>query len=209
MSRARIFAALLVLPLLLTACSNAPTPAADDTVTITLQDTQILVDGKPASADPSAAVYTANDIVYYEVGKDFTYGGGTQADAHSAAEAAAHTVVHITRAGTYRLSGTLPKGQIAVDLGEGAESDPSAVVTLILDGVNITCEVAPAVIFYRVYECGNTDNPSKDVYTSAAGANVLIADGSRNTVNGSYVALIYKPGTVVLNAAGTAVDDAK
>ena len=160
MNRARIFAALLVLTLLLTACSNAPTPAADDTVTITLQDTQILVDGKPASADPSAAVYTANDIVYYEEGKDFTYGEGTQADAHSAAEAAAHTVVHITRAGTYRLSGTLPKGQIAVDLGEGAESDPSAVVTLILGGIDITCEVAPAVIFYRVYECGNTDNPS-------------------------------------------------
>ena len=210
MSRARIFAALLVLPLLLTACSNAPTQATDDnTVTITLQDTQILVDGKPASADPAASVYIANDIVYYEEGKDFTYGEGTQADAHSAAEAAAHTVVHITRAGTYRLSGTLPKGQIAVDLGEGAESDPSAVVTLILDGVNITCEVAPAVIFYRVYECGNTDNPSKDVDTSSAGANVIIADGSRNTVNGSYVARIYKPGTVVLNAAGTAVDDAK
>ena len=209
MNRARIFAALLVLTLLLTACSNASTPAADDNVTITLQDTQILVDGKPASADPSASVYTANDIVYYEEGKDFTYGEGTQADAHSAAEAAAHTVVHITRAGTYRLSGTLPKGQIAVDLGEGAESDPSAVVTLILGGIDITCEVAPAVIFYRVYECGNTDNPSKDVDTSAAGANVLIADGSRNTVNGSYVARIYKPGTVVLNAAGTAVDDAK
>ena len=169
MSRARIFAALLVLPLLLTACSNAPTQATDDnTVTITLQDTQIFVDGKPASADPAASVYIANDIVYYEEGKDFTYGEGTQADAHSAAEAAAHTVVHITRAGTYRLSGTLPKGQIAVDLGEGAESDPSAVVTLILDGIDITCEVAPAVIFYRVYECGNTDNPSKDVDTSSA-----------------------------------------
>ena len=31
------------------------------------------------------------------------------------------------------------------------QADPSAVVTLILDGVDITCTVAPAVIFYSVY----------------------------------------------------------
>ncbi|MBR5217747.1 MAG: carbohydrate-binding domain-containing protein [Oscillospiraceae bacterium] len=205
------FAILLVLTLLLTGCEKTVQGPAGNagSVVITLGEAQILVDGKTASTDPTAAVYTANDLVYYEEGKDFTYGEGTQADAHSAAEAAAHTVVHIAKAGTYRLCGTLPKGQIAVDLGEGAEDDPSAMVTLILDGVDITCEAAPAVIFYRVYECGNTDSPSKDVDTSAAGANVIIADGSRNTVNGSYVARIYKPDTVILNAEGTAVDDAK
>ena len=41
-----------------------------------------------------------------------------------------------------------------MDLGEDAETDPDAVVTLILNGVDITCTVAPAIIFYRVYECG-------------------------------------------------------
>ena len=66
-------------------------------------------------------VNIANDIIYYEEGKDFTYGEGTQSDAHSKEEANQHQVIHITKAGTYRLSGTLPKGQIAVDLGEEAK----------------------------------------------------------------------------------------
>ena len=68
-------------------------------------------------------VFITNDIVYYESGKDFTYGEGGEEDAHSADLAAVHTVVHITQPGTYRLSGKLSRGQIAVDLGEGAEDD--------------------------------------------------------------------------------------
>ena len=85
-------------------------------------------------ADPSAAVYAANDIVYYEDGHDFAYGEGTETDAHTAEEANAHTVIHITQPGTYALSGKLSAGQVAVDLGETAENDPHAVVTLILNG---------------------------------------------------------------------------
>ena len=120
-----------------------------------------------------------------------------QEEAHTAEEAVAHTVVTITQPGTYRLSGTLSAGQVAVDLGEDAEEDPDAVVTLILDGVDITCTVAPAVIFYNVYECGSkdTETASPTVDTSAAGANVLLADGSVNTVTGSHMARIYKEGT--------------
>ena len=187
------------------------TPAADGTVAITLGDEAILVGGTPAGTDPEGAVYIANDIVYYEAGHDFTYGEGEESDEHTADEAAAHTVVHITEAGIYRLTGKLSKGQIAVDLGDNAKEDPEAVVTLILDGVDITCDVAPAVIFYNVYECGSTDQETAtyEVDTSAAGANVIIADGTENTVRGSHVARIYKPGTVELNASGTAVEDAK
>ena len=138
---------------------------------VVLSDEGITVDGAAISADTSAAVYATNDIVYYEEGKDFTYGEGTEADAHSAEEAAAHTVVHITQPGTYVLSGTLSKGQVAVDLGENAEEDPEAVVTLVLNGVDIACEVAPAVIFYDVYECGSTDTETacETVDTTAAG----------------------------------------
>ena len=36
------------------------------------------VGGAVAGTDPSAAVYVANDIVYYEAGKDFTYGEGSE-----------------------------------------------------------------------------------------------------------------------------------
>ena len=182
-----------------------------DAVSIVLSDDGIIVDGKAVSTDESAAVHTAHDIVCYESGRDFTYGEGTEADAHTAEEAEAHTVVHITQPGTYALSGTLSAGQIAVDLGEDAEDDPAAVVTLILNGVDITCTVAPAVIFYNVYECGSTDEDtaSETVDTSAAGANVLIADGTINNVTGSYVARIYDPDSVVLSEDGMTVEDSE
>ena len=191
--------------------AELPEAPQDGSVAIVLSDEQITVDGEPVSSDESAAVYTANDIVFYPTGQDFTFGEGETADAHEPSEADAHTVIHITRPGTYRLSGKLSAGQVAVDLGEEAQEDPAATVTLILDGVDITCTVAPGVIFYNVYECGSSDaeTASKDVDTSKAGANVIIADGSVNTINGAYVARIYKPGTVELSEDGTEVADAK
>ena len=170
---------------------------------ILLSDNGVSVNG-----GSSSAVYVDHDIVYYEDGQGIAYGEGEAGDAHSAEEAAKHTVVHITKAGTYRIKGALSYGQIAVDLGKDAKEDPEAVVTLILDGADITCTVAPAVIFYNVYECGDKDEATKDVDTSAAGARVVIADGSVNNVSGSYVARIYDPETVVLNPEGTAVEDA-
>lgn len=220
MKLSKTCAILITLATLLSACAVQPENAnpqqeysaqpQNGGTQIVLQDDTITVDGQPAGKDPASAVYVANDIVYYEAGKDFTYGEGTAEDAHTAEEAAAHTVVHIGKPGTYVLSGKLSKGQIAVDLGDGAKKNPEAVVTLILNGVDITCEVAPGVIFYNVYECGDddADRATKDVNTDAAGANVVITDGTVNTVNGSYVARIYEPGTVVLNDSKTKVEDA-
>ena len=66
-------------------------------------------------------------------------------------------------------------------------------VELILDDADITCTVAPAVLFLNVYECDGAwseETAKADVDTSAAGAN-LILEGE-NTVNGAYVARIYK-----------------
>ena len=228
MKRLNIVVILFVTMFVFTACGSAQvepvetTPATseqattevvsvDDGVTdIILSDREILVEGKAADTDKSSDVYIANDIVYYEEGKDFTYGEGTDSDSHSEAEAQANTVVHIGKSGEYRLSGKLSKGQIAVDLGESAKENPEAVVTLILDGADITCDVAPAVIFYNVYECSDADEDTatKDADTSKAGANVIIADDSENTINGSYVAKIYKPESVVLDESGTEVEDA-
>ena len=176
---------------------------------IVLSDEEISVDGKAISDNPKEAVYRANDIVFYLEGQDFTYGEGTAKDEHSQQEADAHTVVHITEPGNYVLSGKVSAGQIAIDLGDGAKKDNAAVVTLIFNGIDITCSVAPGVIFYNVYECGDddADDASKDVNTLAAGANVILADGSENFVNGSYVAKIYE--SVELNEAGTKVVDSK
>ncbi len=190
------------------ACSTEPAKNQIP-IHIRLSDDTITADGKAIEKNPAHAVYLANDIIYYETGKDFTYGEGTEQDAHTEEEALAHTVVHITKSGTYRLSGSLSLGQIAIDLGEDAKEDPEAVVTLILDNANITCTVAPAILFYRVYECDGGEKATKDVDTAKAGANVILADGSTNTVKGSYVARIYKPDSVVLNEDQTEVEDAK
>ncbi len=189
--------------------SGMPVYAAEETpMELDFTGREVLVDGALAPENETdQAVYTAHDIVYYEAGHDFTYGEGSTADEHTAEEAAAHTVVHITRPGTYVLRGTLPQGQIAVDLGEDAADDPDARVTLVLDGADITCTVAPAVIFYRVYECDQTGDQGATPDPRQAGAVVEIADGSVNSVNGSHVARIYK--SVTLSEDGKTVTDSK
>ena len=164
---------------------------------LVLSDDQVTLDGLAIAEEDAGDVTVSHDIVYYESGQGSDYGDGAEADEHDAEEAQAHTVVTIRSAGTYRLSGTLSQGQIAIDLGDDAEDDPDAVMTLILDGVDVTCTVAPALIFYNVYECGSSDEETaaSEVDTSAAGANVIIADGSVNNFDGSHVARIYEPGT--------------
>ena len=130
-----------------------------------------------------SGVHTANDIV---------------SDSANAADAARHTVVHITKPGTYRISGALSAGQIAVDLGENAKTDPNAVVTLVLDNAEITCSVAPAVIFYHVYESGQPGGP--------AGANVVLAEASWNQIIGShteeYDGALYSRMSMAISGSG-------
>lgn len=144
-------------------------------------------------------MYLAHDVVYYEDRDEYDsgnpYGEGADDERHSAEDAAAVSVVHITQAGTYRLTGSISAGQVWVDLGEDATEDANAQVRLVFDNLDITCEVAPAVVFRRVYECDgdwSTDAASATVDTSDAGAVVVIADGSVNNVTGSHVARIYK-----------------
>ena len=186
-------------------------PAYENVTKIEFDEELIKVDGEACNHDMNQAVYLSNDIIYYRDSQDFRYGEGSEADAHSQDEANKHTVVNITKPGAYQLNGQLSLGQVAVDLGDEAAYDPQAKVILILDGIDLTCEVAPAIIFYNVYECGQKDEAkaTKDVDTSLAGANVIIKDGSVNHIKGSYVAKIYKPESVVLSDDKTKVEDAK
>ncbi len=229
MNKNKMIALCMVACLLLAACAPAAQETPDTvppytqenlitkevpegTIKIDLSDHSIKVNGtdfNTVSTHVFCGVSVANDIVFYEEGKGFTYGEGTKADEHSQEEADQHTVVHITEPGVYVLSGKLSAGQIAVDLGKEAKDDPNAVVTLVLHGVDITCTVAPAVIFYNVYECGTADEETAqmEVDTTAAGANVIIADNSENNIRGSYVARIYK--SVELNEEKTEVVDSK
>ena len=164
---------------------------------IELSDNGILVDGEAISENPEDSVYDGADIVYYKEGQDSTYGAGDEDDGHSEEEAAEHTVITITKAGTYRVSGTLSKGQITIDLGEDSRDDESAVVNLILDNADITCTVSSAIVVYNAYECGSddTETATKDIDTTNAGVHIILADDSENTVTGSHVAKIYKEGT--------------
>ena len=114
---------------------------------------------------------------------------------HSAEEAYENAVLHITKPGTYVLEGTW-HGQIRIDLGEEAFDDPTQKVKLILNGVDITCTVAPGVIFANVYECDNgwedAQTHSHKVDTTEAGATVILADGTTNNVSGTNIFRILK-----------------
>lgn len=160
---------------------------------------EILLDSQSITVTGGGdGVYTSRDIVYYENKVSYQsgnpYGEGEAWEMHSREEAEAHLVVNITAPGNYRISGKLDKGQIRIDLGEEAEKDPDAVVNLILDNAEITCTVAPAIVFQNVYECGSKSDKkaSPDVDTAAAGANLILAENSKNIVTGSHVAKIYK-----------------
>ncbi len=116
---------------------------------------------------------------------------------HSEEDAYANPVLHITEPGTYELSGNW-QGQIWVDLGDQDDTftDENAKVTLILNGADVTCTVAPALVFYSVYEADNTwedrDSYGPDVDISEAGAKVVIADDSQNTFSGTNVYRMLK-----------------
>lgn len=66
---------------------------------------------------------------------------------HSAGEAYENAVLHITQPGTYVLEGEW-HGQIWIDLGDTDDTftDESAKVTLILNGVDVTCTVGTGVL---------------------------------------------------------------
>lgn len=186
---------LIVINSTLISCSKEESHG--NAVSIILSDNEILVDGKEASENNKDRVTVGNNIIYYEEGKDETYGNGDQKDSHSREEAIQHTVITITKPGTYEVTGKISKGQIFVDLGKDSEDDPDAVVNLILNNTEITCTVAPSIVVYRAYECGSTKkkDASPDVDTSGAGFHLILAKDSENIINGSYVARIYEDGT--------------
>ncbi|MBQ3759598.1 MAG: carbohydrate-binding domain-containing protein, partial [Synergistaceae bacterium] len=118
---------------------------------------------------------------------------------HSASDAYNNPVLHITKAGTYRISGKW-HGQIWVEAGAKAQHQ----VALILNGVEVSCDVAPALVFYKVYkwaEDNNYDNQStltaSNIWRTLSdkmisddgfydvGAIVEVADGTTNTFTGA------------------------
>ncbi len=114
---------------------------------------------------------------------------------HSEEEASKNKVLHITEAGTYALTGKWD-GQIMIDLGEEAFDNEDAKVTVLLNGVDITCTVAPGVVFRNAYECDNTwedrDEHSVEVDTAEAGVNVVLIENTENHVESENVFRMLK-----------------
>ena len=94
-------------------------------------------------------------------------------------------IITITKAGTYRISGTMEDTQVRVDTADEEN------VTLILDNANITCKTAPAILINKAYD-------EKIAGTS----NVKLVLENTNTINGSHVAEYYdEAGTKFKNDA--------
>ena len=114
---------------------------------------------------------------------------------HSEEDAYNNAVLHIKKAGVYSIKGNW-HGQIRIDLGEDSFDNPNKKVTLILNGADIECTVASAIIFAEVYECDNTwedkEEYSHIVDTKNAGANIIIADGTENNLSGTNIFRILK-----------------
>ena len=115
MNKKIVIFCLIISTLIFPGCSLRGTGGGS--INITLSDQGILVDGKEVSTNPSDGVYAGADIIYYEEGKGKTYGNGSKKDAHSPEEAAQHTVITITKPGTYEVSGRLYQGEIFFYLG--------------------------------------------------------------------------------------------
>ena len=103
---------------------------------------------------------------------------------HSAQKAYNNPVLHIVEPGTYRVKGKW-YGQICLDAGSDGD------ITLILDGVAVSCDVGPAIVFNSARECEPDGyNASFDVGYDLkfdAGARLIIANKSTNSLYGTNV----------------------
>ena len=186
---------ILMLALILAGCSSTETKTPEKNTEVEAENVTIELSDEKIVVSDESAVTLSHDILYYETGHDATYGEGNASEEHTKEEADLHTVITIREPGTYRVSGTLSYGQIAIDLGEDAKKNSGAVVTLVLDGVDLTCTVAPAILVYNAYECASDtkENPNMNVNLTKAGFNLVLEN--ENVISGGHVAKIYKPGT--------------
>jgi hypothetical protein len=81
------------------------------------------------------------------------------------------TIINIVEAGTYTISGTAEETQILVNADDDSE------VLLILDGMDISCSSAPAILIYNAYD---------PLTVGEAGVTIQLADDSTNTIDGSH-----------------------
>ena len=140
---------------------------AEEAETVIVLGETITVNGAPITEDPTAPVYMAYVIETHEHVPEDRIG-------------LPNSVVTITTAGTYRVSGTAENTQLAVRAGENDR------VRVILDNVDITCRTAPAIAIFSGY-----DPKTPGEY----GVVIELADDSYNVVHGSHTKKILDTDT--------------
>jgi len=132
--------------------------AAEPAETVISLGETILVNGEAISADSCAPVYLTLEAQSHE-------------DVPDELKTLQNRIIVITAAGNYRFSGKISDAQIAVRAGKTDK------VRVILDGVNLSCCTAPAIIGESAL-----DPRTPGEY----GLTIELADGSKNTVSGSH-----------------------
>ena len=172
--------------------------------TLVLNDGESKIDEVKLTQTPNfgVSIHDGENIIHYE--KEYAdtsgYGSATEEnEKHSKEDCNKEKLVKISEPGTYIVSGSL-KGQLSVELSSKTES--TQIVTLVLNSIDIKCTVAPGLIFYKAYEIDSIeyeDSGTAITYETAnnlnfnnAGAKIIIADDSTNTVTGSHVAKCFK-----------------
>lgn len=159
MKNKRIFIPLctLALTVLVSACGDA-----SQNTGITLSADGVEVNGVAAEYDAGAAVYLEKKVEAHP-------------DVAEENKNVENTVVNITRAGRYTISGAREDTQIVVSAGDKDE------VELVLDGADISCKTAPAILVKSAKESGKGGEAS---------VTLRLNDGSENKVSGSHTARI-------------------
>lgn len=131
--------------------TSAPTPSAVSTANSTTQTTSANPAGSYSSEDSDSS-WDASKATSITLNQSSIEVDGSGASANG-------SIVTITNAGTYVLSGTLDDGQVIVD------ANKNDLVRLVLNGVTLSCST------------------SAPIYSKQADKTILIlADGSQNTV---------------------------
>lgn len=84
---------------------------------------------------------------------------------------AGYSVINIVEAGTYTISGNADEMQIYVDADDNDE------IVLILNGMNISCSSAPAILINNAYD---------PLTPGESGVTIQLVEGTTNSIDGSH-----------------------
>lgn len=162
-NRKNMFLAIIIaLCMLIVACTDTSRVFAtnNDTIYISLSDSNITVDGENISEDIFNDVYLSKTM----------NNGGSSEEAQDA-NIKITNIVNINNSGIYEFSGKLSDGQISID-----SNKINGDVTVILNNVDITCENAPAIFVYNSQTNSTTCNVT-----------IKTVKGSTNTISGGKI----------------------